>query len=733
MWYSMRMGIKSRFMFKRVFFFWFLSYLLLFLIPSFFSFLAYKNVEGELKQEITHAHTQVLRQFRIFIESKLKELDINTLTISNNSQIMSLIAKNRLYTRKEAYDTHQARLFLERINFANYSINDLFLYFRSKDHIVSGGRSTDRRMFYDLEAADTDLSWEQWRSLVETAERNSLVSVSGDEIYYFASLVGNTGFIDDAVLVYVLDKQSIRSDLTNLNLLAGTSLFVRSSSPDRSILLSWGDGMSSDGEVHDGRTILVDKPGDRPIEFGMSILQDALLGKVLVVRRYTFIGFMGAIMLGLGAALFFTLRHYSPTKSILSIISDRSLSKTGRFSDEYSLIFGTLSKSFEESDLKDRELRDFFLIRLIKSLGMDDLQVSEGLRRYGIDFRFDWFNIILINPKGGISGTFSPLKTDSLEMLSASGIDTFRILYFENFIIMLLNAEHQSVDINRIAEVVYRDAEERFSEGLSMSAGNTHAGIAGLQLAYQEALEAIEYAEIFEKSDIITQDQIKSGKDGYQFSLEDENRLINAIKSGKGEEALSLLDRIVAANLAEKKISPAMAKLLLYNLAVSMQRQVFGQSAEFSAKSADFADRLVSCKGLSEMLVLLQSLIGDYCRIHKATMETGQYDDLVRSVKAYIGSRFTDRNLNVAELGEQFRISPYYLSRIFKDSTSEGLLDYIHKLRIDRAIFLIKSTDSTIQEVAAQIGYENIHSFIRIFKKFNGITPGEFKKLNINL
>jgi len=105
----------------------------------------------------------------------------------------------------------------------------------------------------------------------------------------------------------------------------------------------------------------------------------------------------------------------------------------------------------------------------------------------------------------------------------------------------------------------------------------------------------------------------------------------------------------------------------------------------------------------------------------------------VRKVKAYIESRYTDKNLNVAELGEQFRISPYYLSRIFKDSTSEGLLDYIHKRRIDTSIVLMKSTDATVQEVANQIGYDNIHSFIRIFKKFHGLTPGEFKKLHTHL
>jgi two-component system response regulator YesN len=727
------MGIRSRFMFKQVFFFWFLSYLLMFSIPSFFSYAAYKNVETELREEITHAHTQVLRQFRIYIESKLKELDINTLTISNNSQIMSLIAKNRLYTRKEAYDTYQARLFLERINFANYAINDLFLYFRNKDHIVSGSRSTDRRMFYDLDASDTDFSWDAWRALIETAERNSLVSVSGDELYYFASLVGNTGYMDDAVLVYVLDKQSIRSDLTNLDLLGGSSLFMRTSASDPEILLSWGDGPSPDGADRSGRTVLVDRPDDRPIEFGMSIPQDALLGKVLIVRRYTIVGFLGAIMLGLGAALFFTLRHYSPTKSILSIISHRSLPKAGLFSDEYSLIIRTLTQSFEESDQKDRELRDFFLIRLIRGQVSDEAQIAEGLRRYGIDFSYDWFNVILINLKDTKPEASSASKAGSMKLLASSEIDKHWILSIDNSIIVLLNFENGNIDINRIVEGVYRDFEEHFSIDFSMSVGNAHAGTAGLRIAYREALEAIEYAEIFEKSDIITQDQIKSGKDSYHFTMEDENRLVNAIRSGNEEEALALFDRVVSANLAEKRVRPAMGKLLLYNLAVSLLRQVFEPSAEFSGKAGDFADKLVSCNSLNEMRVLLEHSIGEYCRANKGKLEAGQYEDLVRKVKAYIESRYTDKNLNVAELGEQFRISPYYLSRIFKDSTTEGLLDYIHKRRIDTSIVLIKSTDATVQEVANQIGYDNIHSFIRIFKKFHGLTPGEFKKLHTNL
>ena len=73
------------------------------------------------------------------------------------------------------------------------------------------------------------------------------------------------------------------------------------------------------------------------------------------------------------------------------------------------------------------------------------------------------------------------------------------------------------------------------------------------------------------------------------------------------------------------------------------------------------------------------------------------------------------------------RISTSYLSRIFKADMGIGLVDYIHKIRVDAAKAALVSTDATIDEVAAAVGFSNRWVFMRVFKKLEGTTPGTFR------
>jgi YesN/AraC family two-component response regulator len=69
-----------------------------------------------------------------------------------------------------------------------------------------------------------------------------------------------------------------------------------------------------------------------------------------------------------------------------------------------------------------------------------------------------------------------------------------------------------------------------------------------------------------------------------------------------------------------------------------------------------------------------------------------------------------------------------YLSRSYKKFRGINLLDYIHKIRIEKAKLIINSTN--LKDVAQQVGYYESKALIRVFKKYEGVTPGRFKKIN---
>ncbi len=94
--------------------------------------------------------------------------------------------------------------------------------------------------------------------------------------------------------------------------------------------------------------------------------------------------------------------------------------------------------------------------------------------------------------------------------------------------------------------------------------------------------------------------------------------------------------------------------------------------------------------------------------------------------------RFMERNwykkITLKEAAGAVCLSPKYLSRIFKEITKKGFIDYKLELKIGKAKELLKKGDYNINQISERMGYENTESFIRQFKKIAGCTPTEYRK-----
>jgi transcriptional regulator GlxA family with amidase domain len=75
-------------------------------------------------------------------------------------------------------------------------------------------------------------------------------------------------------------------------------------------------------------------------------------------------------------------------------------------------------------------------------------------------------------------------------------------------------------------------------------------------------------------------------------------------------------------------------------------------------------------------------------------------------------------------------LHPDYFSRLFYRFTGERPLAYIHMKRIERAQYLIATTNLPYIEITEDTGFENVPHFSKIFKKVTSLTPGEYKKRN---
>jgi AraC-like DNA-binding protein len=88
-------------------------------------------------------------------------------------------------------------------------------------------------------------------------------------------------------------------------------------------------------------------------------------------------------------------------------------------------------------------------------------------------------------------------------------------------------------------------------------------------------------------------------------------------------------------------------------------------------------------------------------------------------------------NLNVTDLAEKANQNRDYFSRQFLEHTGQRPLNFIHEKRIERAQYLIVTTNKTLLAIALETGFNNSPHFSKIFKKKLNITPGEYRKQNL--
>lgn len=103
--------------------------------------------------------------------------------------------------------------------------------------------------------------------------------------------------------------------------------------------------------------------------------------------------------------------------------------------------------------------------------------------------------------------------------------------------------------------------------------------------------------------------------------------------------------------------------------------------------------------------------------------------DIVSNMMDYVHANF-DKEISLSGMADQMGLDTAYVSRCFKQEVGMTFIDYLLTLRIKHAKYLLSKPELTVGEVGEAVGYVNVNSFIRIFKKHEGITPGQYRDLN---
>ncbi|PQP83032.1 AraC family transcriptional regulator [Paenibacillus sp. PCH8] len=100
--------------------------------------------------------------------------------------------------------------------------------------------------------------------------------------------------------------------------------------------------------------------------------------------------------------------------------------------------------------------------------------------------------------------------------------------------------------------------------------------------------------------------------------------------------------------------------------------------------------------------------------------------DLAAQIISIIQTRYADV-ITLESLSESLNYSVAHLSSYFKSRTGLSPIDYLIKVRIDKAAAMLLETDATLKEIAASVGYQDPYYLGRLFKKYKGVSPSHYR------
>lgn len=143
--------------------------------------------------------------------------------------------------------------------------------------------------------------------------------------------------------------------------------------------------------------------------------------------------------------------------------------------------------------------------------------------------------------------------------------------------------------------------------------------------------------------------------------------------------------------------------------------------------SRKFAIKIEDCTSIAQLEVLENEMTRKYCLLVQS-YSLRAYSKPIQNIINYISFNLT-ADLSLNALSEEFMLNSSYLSTLFKKETGVTLTNFVNNKRIEHAIYLLNTTQSAIQDIAAQCGINDVNYFTKLFKKLKNMTPTQYREM----
>ncbi len=425
-------------------------------------------------------------------------------------------------------------------------------------------------------------------------------------------------------------------------------------------------------------------------------------------------------------------KNYRSLNKVVGVLSNDLGIDIDLHTDVYDDIARHLHTSFSKSkDIIERQrerLKINFLNKLLYDSNMTDIEIKEGRDYLGESFFGGNIRLVLccITESPDYADEYGTVVIDNIftEIIS----EKYPVIgnVTEDSVIFLVSADQDFeafiTEKNKFAaELIKREFSVSFITSVSES-----GELKNVSDMYSQARYTLESAASCGKNNIVFYSDVTVNKTaGLSKSLAVWQQYINLMQTGKYSLAFSVIKPTVDILALNGSKMPDI-KIRMYSL---INNIIEGLNAAAGVENEKYVKKLELISQPSELKNYVYYMFNELKQL-EADKENDKYGDLIQEVKSIIDKNYGDENLSIGSIADKFGMNPAYFARLFAKHTGVYMNDYINSVRLSEAKKMLTSTNKSVKDIASLAGYGNNTTFIRVFKKSEGITPSKYRELN---
>ena len=498
------------------------------------------------------------------------------------------------------------------------------------------------------------------------------------------------------------------------------------------------------------------KPSNRTWIYGVTYPMKDMLAGVELIRNKQLILMMVIMVIGIIITLIYATKFSKPMRQLADELKKRNgWIGESVYKNEIAFLtqaFESLEKEEENLYLTLKEKEQDSKNQMLHNLLSGEIDLELTKEKINEIFPYKIFMVAVItidNQKKYREKLDSRSRSYQRYLLIDTIVNTFSesyvvqaLRYEKGSIVVIMNMDgfdqiHSPKEIIATFKQIQKAAESIFKHTISIGVSGVHIGCESIHDCVDEAIE-VGNKKIFKGNNSISLwEKVslpKNLEQHYYYPYENVDRIMNYLSTNDLEGISQELDKIEqeilkrSDSLGYENIIMIFNQLAGSTIKFMMQHQV--NMGKLLGMNGDIYSNLSSAETVRE---LKEALLKCYEKLIAYMLKKKETDTdkqcYSRRIIEYLNEHYTE-DLLYEEVAQEIGISYSYLRRIVKEETGKSVNDYINKIRIEKMKDLLLTTDESISQVAEKVGYHNMQSVTRYFRKFEGITPKEYKSMN---